>query len=68
MSFSANADAAEDSDKAKSAVSSWSALRPDPARAAKRTIEEIEAAGGGWSFAKLTIANAALRELATAAK
>jgi glutamate dehydrogenase len=27
-------------------------------------VEEVEASGGGWSFAKLTIANAALRELA----
>jgi glutamate dehydrogenase len=29
------------------------------------TIESIEKAQGGWSFAKLTIANAALRELTT---
>ena len=34
------------------------------AKAARRTVEEIEKAGGGWSFAKLTIANAALREMA----
>ena len=27
-------------------------------------LGEIEKEGGGWSFAKLTIANAALRELA----
>jgi glutamate dehydrogenase len=29
-------------------------------------VEEVERASGGWSFAKLTIANAALRELAAA--
>ena len=38
-----------------------------PAEVASRTIEEIEASGGSWTFAKLTIANAALRELAEAA-
>jgi glutamate dehydrogenase len=37
-----------------------------PVRSAKRTVEDIENAGGGWTFAKLTIANAALRELANA--
>ena len=36
------------------------------AEAARRAIEDIEAAGGGWTFAKLTIANAALRELGAA--
>jgi glutamate dehydrogenase len=30
-------------------------------------VEEIEGAGGGWTFAKLTIANAALRDLAETA-
>jgi glutamate dehydrogenase len=29
-------------------------------------MEEVEKAPGGWTFAKLTIANAALRELASA--
>jgi glutamate dehydrogenase len=33
----------------------------------KKTMDEIEQSGQGWSFAKLTIANAALRELAAAA-
>ena len=51
---------------AKGAVTSWSALRPEAVRAVKRTLDEIEKAGGGWTFAKLTIANAALRELAGA--
>jgi glutamate dehydrogenase len=31
--------------------------------AVRRAIEDIEKAGGGWTFAKLTIANAAVREL-----
>jgi len=28
-------------------------------------VEEVERSSGGWTFAKLTIANAALRELAS---
>ena len=48
-------------------MASWTALRHDAAEAAAKSIEEIEAAGGGWTFAKLTIANAALRELAAGA-
>jgi glutamate dehydrogenase len=47
-------------------VVAWSALHPDLTLAASRTVGEIEA-GGAWSFAKFTIANAALRELAAEA-
>jgi glutamate dehydrogenase len=50
---------------AQAAVEAWSRSRQAPVEAARRTLAEIEAAGGDWSFAKLTIANAALRELAT---
>jgi glutamate dehydrogenase len=64
MAFAGGAQAGEDAEAAKSAVSAWAGLRPDLARAATRTVEEIGHGGGGWSFAKLTIANAALRELA----
>ncbi len=67
MKFSANAQAGDSLDAAKTAVSSWSALRSDPVRAAKKAVDEIEAAGGDWSFAKLTIANGALREVVAAA-
>jgi phospholipid N-methyltransferase len=42
------------------------AMHPDLTLAASRTVGEIEA-GGAWSFAKFTIANAALRELAAEA-
>jgi len=66
MTFSGKAEAGEGPDLAKGAVTSWSALRPEAVRAVKRTLDEIEKAGGGWTFAKLTIANAALRELAGA--
>ncbi|MFN3521493.1 MAG: NAD-glutamate dehydrogenase [Phenylobacterium sp.] len=66
MEFAGDAQAGENADAARAAVASWAALRRDAAEAARRTVDEIESAGGGWSFAKLTIANAALRELASA--
>ena len=46
------------------AISTDVALRREKADLARRTVDEIEASGGPWTFAKLTIANAALRELA----
>ena len=57
---------ADTDEAAQKTVASWTALRSEPVRAARKTLEEIEAAGGGWSFAKLTIANAAVRELVSA--
>ncbi|HEY8615399.1 MAG TPA: NAD-glutamate dehydrogenase [Phenylobacterium sp.] len=67
MEFAGQQQAGDDAASAKDAVSAWAALRREQARAALRVIEEIEAAGGPWTFAKLTIANAALRELANEA-
>ncbi|WP_374469383.1 NAD-glutamate dehydrogenase [Phenylobacterium sp.] len=67
MDFAGGQQAGADAASARDAVGSWAALRPEQARGALRVIEEIEAAGGAWTFAKLTIANAALRELATEA-
>ncbi len=67
MTFAASPDAAATPEQARSSVSSWAQMHSGPGRTVKRTIEEIEQAGGGWTFAKLTIANAALRELAGAA-
>jgi glutamate dehydrogenase len=66
MDFGASPQAAEDEAAARDTVSSWTALRAGPAAEAGRVLGEIEAAGGDWTFAKLTIANAALRELAAA--
>ena len=55
---------------AQRAVSAWArdASRAATAETARRTIDEVEQSGSGWSFAKLTIANSALRELAAAAR
>ena len=66
MTFAGQGYAQEAPERAGAAVGAWSAAHADPVRDAKRTVEEIEKAAGGWSFAKLTIANAALRELAGA--
>jgi glutamate dehydrogenase len=63
MGFTGQPQAGEDPGQAREAVSSWAALRREAVDAACRTLEEIEASGGAWTFAKLTIANAALREL-----
>jgi glutamate dehydrogenase len=52
---------------ARGAVDAWIARSPGPAEAPRRLIAEIEDAGEGWSFAKLTIVNAAMRALAQAA-
>ena len=49
---------------APAAVAAWLEPRALPVERARRTVEEIEAAGGGWSFAKLSIAEAALRQAA----
>jgi glutamate dehydrogenase len=64
MDFAGSEQAAADPSSAYAAVASWAALRREPVQAARRTLDEIEGAGGEWSFAKLTIAHAALRELA----
>jgi glutamate dehydrogenase len=63
MAYAGRPEAGEDAAAAKAAVASWSALKADAVRTAKSTISNIEKDAGGWSFAKLTIANAALRAL-----
>ena len=67
MTFATNPHAGDSPEQAAQTVKSWSAMHSGPGRMVRRTIDEIESAGGGWTFAKLTIANAALRELATVA-
>jgi glutamate dehydrogenase len=66
MAFAGRPQDGDGSERAKAAVSSWSSLRAEAVRGMRRTLEDIEKAPGGWTFAKLTIANAALRELAAA--
>jgi glutamate dehydrogenase len=64
MEFTASDQAGEDQATARAAVSSWASLHDSRVQSLRRVVDTIEQAGGGWSFAKLTIANAALRQLA----
>jgi glutamate dehydrogenase len=52
---------------ARDAVQAFLGPRAHAFEQVKRTVDEIEQSGQGWNFAKLTIANAALRELAATA-
>jgi glutamate dehydrogenase len=54
----------ESAEKAAHAVGAWSSAHAELVRTTKRLLDEVEKAPGGWSFPKLTVANAALRELA----
>jgi glutamate dehydrogenase len=64
MAFAGGTQAGDDAEAARQTAASWAALRRAETDRARQTIEEIEASGGPWTFAKLTIAGAALRELA----
>ena len=56
-----NSEDARDMASADSAVARWSEGRRDAVERARRTLESIEQTADGWTFAKLTIANTALR-------
>ena len=66
MAFAGQAADPADPARDVAAVTAWIAAHQGAVRAARRTLEEIEASAGGWTFAKLTIANAGLRGLAAA--
>jgi glutamate dehydrogenase len=53
---------------AQALVAEWSAGRQAQVATVNATLAAIEAAGEPWTFAKLTIVNAALRELAAIAR
>ena len=53
--------------KAEAAVDSWIGARLAEVEAIRASVDEIEASGAGWTFAKLTIANGAIRALAALA-
>jgi glutamate dehydrogenase len=52
---------------AEGAVDGWVGDRLGIAEGVRRAVDEIEQSGHGWSFAKLTIANVAVRDFAAAA-
>ena len=62
-------DPGDGADEARAAqvVADWIGPRSAIVEQVRRTIDEIEQSGQGWSFAKLTIANVALRDLAASA-
>ena len=52
-----------DAEAADRVVAAWSSGRAAQAEIARRLVADIEASGGDWTFAKLSIANTALRGL-----
>ena len=66
MVLAGSAKAGDTAATAHDAANAWTAKHRETAALSRKTIDDIEAAGGAWTFAKLTIANAALRELSAA--
>lgn len=54
-------------DSAEQAVDAWIGARMDQVEALRGSVDEIETSGSGWTFAKLTIANGAIREVLASA-
>ena len=52
---------------AEAAVDAWIGPRLATVEGVRSSVDEIETSGAGWTFAKLTIANAAIREIAAVA-
>jgi glutamate dehydrogenase len=52
---------------AEKAVDAWIGPRQETVEGVRASVDEIEASGSGWTFAKLTIANSVIREIASAA-
>jgi glutamate dehydrogenase len=63
MDFAGHEQAADTLRSAQATVASWSALRIERVQKAQSSLAQIEAASGPWTFAKLTLANSALREV-----
>ena len=54
-------------DAAEGAVDAWIGSKLAVVEGVRASVDEIEQSGAGWTFAKLTIANATIRDLASAA-
>ena len=63
MGFAGHEQAADVARSAEATVASWSGLRIERVQKAQASLAQIEAASGPWTFAKLTLANSALREV-----
>ncbi len=60
-------DAGGSTEAVDAAVQAWTGPRQAAADKARRTLEGIESEAGGWSFAKLSLAVAALRDIRASA-
>jgi len=63
LTFAANPQAGDSVKAARTTVASWTSLNRTVVKIAQDALTEVESAEGDWTFAKLTIANAALRHL-----
>jgi glutamate dehydrogenase len=61
LTHASGPDAGASAASAMAEVAAWSQSRQESVDRAVRTWAEVEQAAGGWTFAKLTIANAAIR-------
>ena len=52
---------------AEASVDAWIGARQGVVEGVRASVDEIEGSGSGWTFAKLTIANATIRDLAVSA-
>ncbi len=68
INFAGDRDAVDSAAEAKSLVRGWTALHADAAETCEAVFRSVETAPGAWSFARLTIAAAALRELVAATR
>ena len=58
----------ESAESAQSLVKAWTGRRAAAAKAVTDLVDAIEQSGDGWSFAKLTIVNNAMRHLVATAQ
>ena len=59
--------AGSDEAAAEAAVDAWIGTRQGIVEGLRGSVDEIVASGAGWTFAKLTIANSVIREIASSA-
>ena len=52
---------------AEAAVDAWIGARQGVVEGVRASVDEIEGSGSGWTFAKLTIANGMIRQVADTA-
>jgi glutamate dehydrogenase len=66
VAAASNSSVGDSEEAAETAVDAWIGSRLATVEALRASVDEIEGSGAGWTFAKLTIANSAIRSLAAA--